>query len=79
MNPHSLITSSQTNQKFLSPSNVTHPPFSILHPHNTFTLPQNQTLYRIVDIITHLFQQYFHNLQNTPLQHTISFPLLHTL
>ncbi len=46
MNPDSVITNWETNEKFVWGSNVTHPRFSILDPENTFTVPENQTVLR---------------------------------
>ncbi len=37
-----------------------YPRFSILDPVNTFTVPRNQTIYGIVDMMSHTFENYFH-------------------
>ncbi|MBV5123543.1 iron-containing alcohol dehydrogenase [Bacillus halotolerans] len=79
MNPDSVITNWETNEKFVWGSNVTHPRFSILDPENTFTVPENQTVYGIVDMMSHVFEQYFHNVENTPLQDRMCFAVLQTV
>jgi len=46
----------------------TFPTFSILDPVYTFTVPQDQTVYGAVDMMSHVLEQYFHTAPNTPLQ-----------
>ncbi|MEG7378985.1 iron-containing alcohol dehydrogenase [Bacillus subtilis] len=79
MNPDSVITNWETNEKYVWGSNVTHPRFSILDPKNTFTVPENQTVYGMVDMMSHVFEQYFHNVENTPLQDRMCFAVLQTV
>lgn len=79
MNPDSVITNWETNEKFVWGSNVTHPRFSILDPENTFSVPENQTVYGMVDMMSHVFEQYFHNVENTPLQDRMCFAVLQTV
>ena len=68
MNSGSVITNWETNEKYGWGSPLTFPKFSILDPVNTFTVPKNHTVYGIVDMMTHIFEQYFHHTKNTPLQ-----------
>lgn len=68
MNSGSVITNWETNEKYGWGSPLTFPKFSILDPTNTFTVPKDQTIYGIVDMMSHVFEQYFHNVTNTPLQ-----------
>ncbi|WP_070121240.1 iron-containing alcohol dehydrogenase [Bacillus marinisedimentorum] len=68
MNAGSVITNWETQEKYGWGSPVTFPQFSILDPENTFTVPKDQTIYGIVDMMTHIMEQYFHNVKNTPLQ-----------
>ncbi|WP_170008030.1 iron-containing alcohol dehydrogenase [Bacillus fonticola] len=68
MNSGSVITNWETNEKYGWGSPLVFPRFSILDPQNTFTVPQDQTVYGVVDMMSHLFEQYFHNVKNTPLQ-----------
>ncbi|MFC0271029.1 iron-containing alcohol dehydrogenase [Metabacillus herbersteinensis] len=68
MNSGSVITNWETKEKYGWGSALTFPQFSILDPVNTFTVPQDQTVYGMVDMMTHVFEQYFHHTTNTPLQ-----------
>jgi alcohol dehydrogenase YqhD (iron-dependent ADH family) len=68
MNSGSVITNWETQEKYGWGSPATFPKFSILDPTNTFTVPKNQTIYGIVDIMSHVFEQYFHIGENTLLQ-----------
>ena len=44
------------------------PKFSILDPTYTLSVPKDQTIYGIVDMMSHIFEQYFNNATNTPVQ-----------
>ncbi|NHM32566.1 iron-containing alcohol dehydrogenase [Neobacillus terrae] len=68
MNSGSVITNWETNEKYGWGSAATFPKFSILDPVNTFTVPKDHTIYGMVDMMTHVFEQYFHQVENTPLQ-----------
>lgn len=68
MNAGSVITNWETNEKYGWGSEHVYPKFSILDPVNTFTVPKDQTIYGIVDIMAHVFEHYFHLDENTPLQ-----------
>lgn len=68
MNSGSVITNWETNEKYGWGSPAVFPKFSILDPKNTFTVPRDQTIYGIVDMMTHVMEQYFHQVENTPLQ-----------
>ena len=67
MNSGSVITNEETQEKFGWGSPFVFPQFSILDPKNTFTVPKNHTVYGMVDIMSHVFEQYFHNATNTPI------------
>ncbi|MGA3854258.1 iron-containing alcohol dehydrogenase [Bacillus pumilus] len=79
MNPDSVITNWETNEKYVWGSSVTHPAFSILDPEHTYSVPENQTVYGMVDMMSHVFEQYFHNVKNTPLQDRMCFAVLQTV
>ncbi|MBM7586274.1 alcohol dehydrogenase YqhD (iron-dependent ADH family) [Bacillus pakistanensis] len=79
MNSGSVITNWETNEKYGWGSPVTFPKFSILDPENTFTVPKDQTIYGMVDMMTHVFEQYFHNADNTPLQDRMCESVLKTV
>lgn len=68
MNAGSVITNWETNEKYSWGSPLVFPKFSILDPVNTYTVPKDQTIYGIVDMMSHVFEQYFHHTLNTPLQ-----------
>ncbi|ART77810.1 NADH-dependent alcohol dehydrogenase [Sutcliffiella horikoshii] len=68
MNAGSVITNWETNEKYGWGSPVTFPKFSILDPVNTFSVPKDHTVYGIVDMMSHVLEQYFHQTTNTPLQ-----------
>jgi alcohol dehydrogenase len=68
MNSGSVITNWETQEKYGWGSPYTFPKFSILDPTNTFTVPKDQTIYGMVDIMSHVFEQYFHIGENTLLQ-----------
>ncbi|WP_017379692.1 iron-containing alcohol dehydrogenase [Paenisporosarcina sp. TG-14] len=68
MNSGSVITNEETQEKYGWGSPHVFPKFSILDPTYTFSVPQDQTVYGIVDMMTHIFEQYFNNATNTPVQ-----------
>lgn len=67
MNSGSVITNASTEEKFSWGSPAVFPKFSILNPAYTVTVPRNHTVYGIVDMMSHVFEQYFHNATNTPI------------
>ncbi len=79
MNAGSVITNWETNEKYGWGSRVTFPKFSILDPVNTFTVPRNQTIYGIVDMMAHTLEHYFHLTENTEFQDRMCESLLMTV
>lgn len=79
MNAGSVITNWETNEKYGWGSPVTFPKFSILDPENTFTVPRDQTIYGIVDMMSHVFEHYFHLEENTLLQDRMCESLITTV
>jgi alcohol dehydrogenase len=79
MNPGSVITNWETNEKYGWGSPHTYPQFSILDPVYTFSVPKNQTIYGMVDMMSHVFEQYFHHVPNTPLQDRMCESILKTV
>lgn len=59
MNGNSVISNMHTNQKLAIGSDLLRPVFSILDPEYTFTVNQYHTAAGVVDILSHLFEQYF--------------------
>ncbi|MCP3028288.1 iron-containing alcohol dehydrogenase [Halobacillus sp. A5] len=69
MNGGAVITNWETNEKYgwgFAP--YTYPAFSILDPQHTISVPRDQTIYGIVDMMSHLLEQYFHNDTQSPIQ-----------
>ncbi len=79
MNAGSVITNWETKEKYGWRSPVTFPKFSILDPVHTFTVPRDQTIYGVVDIMSHVLESYFHQGTNTPLQDRYCESLLKTV
>ncbi|RFU67165.1 iron-containing alcohol dehydrogenase [Bacillus sp. V59.32b] len=79
MNSGSVITNWETKEKYGWGSPLTFPQFSILDPVHTFTVPENQTVYGIVDMMTHVLEQYFHQPTHAPLQDRFCESLLITV
>ena len=79
MNNGSVITNWETKEKYGWGSPLTFPEFSILDPSNTITVPKDQTIYGIVDIMSHALEHYFHHVRNTPLQDRMVESILKTV
>ncbi|WP_064092801.1 iron-containing alcohol dehydrogenase [Rossellomorea aquimaris] len=79
MNAGSVITNWETNEKYGWGSPAVFPQFSILDPKNTFTVPKDHTIYGMVDMMTHVFEQYFNDATNTPLQDRMCEAVLNTV
>lgn len=67
MNPTSVITNWDTNEKLGWDSTYVFPKFTISDPTYTFSVPRNQTVYGIVDSMSHALESYFHRTPNTPM------------
>ncbi|WP_019377355.1 iron-containing alcohol dehydrogenase [Virgibacillus halodenitrificans] len=68
MNRGSVITNWETNEKHGWGSPYTSPQFSILDPERTVSVPKDQTIYGMVDMMSHVLEHYFHQATNTPIQ-----------
>ncbi|WP_088069634.1 iron-containing alcohol dehydrogenase [Gottfriedia luciferensis] len=79
MNGGAVITNWDEKDKRSFGSIHTYPKFSILDPELTFTVPLDQTVYGIVDIMSHVFEQYFHASSNAPLQEQIGESILRSV
>ncbi|WP_408007458.1 iron-containing alcohol dehydrogenase [Pseudalkalibacillus sp. A8] len=79
MNSGSVITNWETNEKYGWGSPLNFPKFSILDPVNTITVPQDQTVYGIVDMMSHVLESYFHPATNTKLQERMAEAILLTV
>ncbi|MFC4777356.1 iron-containing alcohol dehydrogenase [Paenibacillus sp. GCM10023252] len=67
MNNISVITHWEKNEKRGWGSPLVYPAFSILDPAYTVTVPLDQTIYGIVDMMSHVLEQYFHRTANAPM------------
>lgn len=79
MNSGSVITNWETNEKYGWGSPFTFPKFSILDPIHTFSVPRDQTIYGIVDMMSHVLEHYFHLEGNTLFQDRMCESLLITV
>ncbi|UPM52515.1 iron-containing alcohol dehydrogenase [Gottfriedia acidiceleris] len=79
MNGGAVITNWEAQDKRSFGSIYTYPKFSILDPEVTYSVPLNQTIYGIVDIMSHVFEQYFHNSENANLQERFGESILKTM
>ncbi|WP_067847836.1 iron-containing alcohol dehydrogenase [Alicyclobacillus mali (ex Roth et al. 2021)] len=68
MNAGGVITNWETKEKLGAGSPYTYPAFSFCDPENTFTVPRDQTVYGICDMLAHCFEHYFHSTPHAPLQ-----------
>jgi alcohol dehydrogenase len=79
MNSGSVITNWETNEKYGWGSPAVFPKFSILDPVHTYTVPKDQTVYGMVDMMSHVLEHYFHLTENTLLQDRMCESLLITV
>lgn len=79
MNGNSVITNWETKEKYGWGSSHVYPRFSILDPEYTKSVPKEHTIYGIVDMMAHVFEQYFHHTPNTPLQDRMAEGVLKTV
>lgn len=79
MNHNSVVTHDQTLQKWAVVDPAIFPTFSILDPVNTFTVPRDQTVNGSCDILAHLFEQYFHDTTECPVQDRLTEGLIKTV
>jgi len=67
-NGNSVMSNPKTEQKFAYYHPGLYPAFSILDPELTYTVPPDQTAFGAVDILSHVYEQFFHGLEGTDLQ-----------
>ncbi|MBD3918326.1 iron-containing alcohol dehydrogenase [Paenibacillus sp. PR3] len=68
MNSNSVITNEVTEEKHGWASPHVYPAFSILDAKWTASAPKDHTVYGMVDMMAHVFEQYFHHDNRTPVQ-----------
>lgn len=79
MNNGGVITNWEKNEKKAFSNVKVSNFFSILNPENTFTLSAEQTAYGIVDIFSHVCEQYFNTTTYAPIQDRYSEGIMQTL
>jgi hypothetical protein len=67
-NGNTVISNAKTKEKRPIYSPLLYPRFSILDPDLTFTVPADQTAYGSADILSHVYEQYFHHEKETSIQ-----------
>lgn len=78
MNGNSVISNEETKEKLYFGSDLVRPIFSILDPTLMYTLPQNQTAAGVVDIFTHVAEQYFDKIDSAGISDRISEAIMKT-
>ncbi|WP_291571166.1 iron-containing alcohol dehydrogenase [Clostridium sp. UBA4548] len=78
MNAGAVITNMDTNQKLGTGNPSMKPKFSILDPTYTFTVPKNQTAAGTVDIMSHVFENYFSSTKGAYVQNRLSEAIIKT-
>jgi alcohol dehydrogenase YqhD (iron-dependent ADH family) len=78
MNGNAVITNEETKQKFAIHHDLLRPKFSILDPTYTFSVPRLQTAAGIVDIISHILEQYFSPTKDSYVQDRLAESMLKT-
>lgn len=79
MDPYAVISQWETKEKRSFGADNLLPKFSILDPRNTFTVSRKQTAYGLVDIFSHVLEQYINTTDDSPLQDRFSEGILLTL
>jgi alcohol dehydrogenase YqhD (iron-dependent ADH family) len=79
MNGNAVISNLETQEKLAISSPYIYPKFSILDPKNTASVPLNHTLYGIVDILSHVFEQYFDRVDDAILQDRFAEAIMKTV
>ncbi|SEM74135.1 iron-containing alcohol dehydrogenase [Paenibacillus sp. OV219] len=79
MNGNAVISNWETKQKRAFSSLHVYPRFSILDPTLTYSVPSDQTVNGVVDIMSHVFEQYFTLTENAPLQERLCESVLLTV
>jgi alcohol dehydrogenase YqhD (iron-dependent ADH family) len=79
MNGSSVVSHWEEKQKRGMGSIHVYPQFSILDPTLTYSVPRDQTVNGIVDIMSHVFEQYFSQTEHTPLQERLCESILLTV
>ncbi|MDG6228332.1 MAG: iron-containing alcohol dehydrogenase [Candidatus Thermoplasmatota archaeon] len=76
MNGNAVITNEQTQDKLAIHTDLLRPRFSIIDPTLTYTVSKHQTAAGIVDIFSHILEQYFSHTTGTMVQDRLAEALL---
>jgi len=76
MNGNTVITKEETKRKLAAGSPLLRPVFSILDPEYTYTVDKYNTSAGVVDIMAHVFEQYFSHTKDSDVQDRIAEGLL---
>ncbi|MFH1101333.1 MAG: iron-containing alcohol dehydrogenase [Methanobacteriota archaeon] len=79
MNGNAVVTNEETGQKLAIHRDLLRPRFSILDPTVTFTVPRGQTAAGVVDICSHVLEQYCSQTKEAYVQDRLSEALLKTV
>lgn len=78
MNGNSVISNEETKEKLYFGSDLVRPVFSILDPTLMYTLPKSQTSAGVVDIFTHVAEQYFDKTSSSGISDRLSEAIMKT-
>ncbi len=78
MNGNSVVSNTDTKQKLVISSDLLRPKFSVLDPNYTLSVPNNQTAAGVVDIFSHIIEQYFSPVKEAFLQDRMAEGILKT-
>ncbi|MBI4665774.1 MAG: iron-containing alcohol dehydrogenase [Nitrospinae bacterium] len=67
-NGNAVVSNPSTHEKRPIYHPLLHPKFSILDPELTYTVSAEQTAYGAVDTLSHVYEQYFHHVESSPIQ-----------
>ncbi|VAX25099.1 NADH-dependent butanol dehydrogenase A [hydrothermal vent metagenome] len=79
MNGNVVISNRETEEKLGMYHPKLYPAFSILDPTLTYSVSAEQTAYGAVDILSHLFEQYFHSVPHASLQDGFAETIMQTV
>ncbi|MGN0390783.1 MAG: iron-containing alcohol dehydrogenase, partial [Wujia sp.] len=79
MDPFAVITNEATKQKMDLSAESLYPAYAILNPEFTYSVPAYQTAAGVADIMSHIFEVYFADVEDTFMQDRVMEALLKTL
>jgi hypothetical protein len=78
-NGNSVMSDPATEKKLTYYHPDLYPAFSILDPELTFSVPADQTAYGAVDIMSHVYEQFFHGEEGTDIQDGMAIALMRSV